>query len=59
MRLAHEDGGGEEDCAAQDDQDPEGPAPAQADDCEASDEWSEYLGRMSVKARKRSYWGIW
>lgn len=52
VRLAHEDCGGEEDCAAQDDQDPECPAPAQADDGKASDQWSEYLRRTLVYARQ-------
>lgn len=55
--LANEDGGDEEDCAAEDDQDPEGPAPTQADDGEASDEWPEYLWFTSAHARKRSCWG--
>lgn len=53
MRLAHEDGGDEEDRAAQDDQYPECPPPAQVNDSEASDEWSENLGIISVRAQQR------
>lgn len=53
VRLAHEDGGDEKNCTTEDNQQPERPTPTQADDREASDEWSEYLGRISVHAQRR------
>lgn len=58
VRLAHKDGGGDEDGATYDDEKPECPSPTKAYDGKASDKWSEYLRYMSVHARKRYCEGI-